>query len=136
MTPANRHDAVQDSLGEISKATFSTISETLWGMDRKIEANLALVKDTLSRLAPTVTADNAQQWYSDYMASASNHMEYTWQETYVTLLEAQRSSSDEKIAKSILSIERKQRITRWLGDSLLYEHHLSSARQKDLEQYR
>jgi len=136
MTPANRHDEVQDALREISKATFSTISETLWAMDKKIQANLALVKDTLSRLSPNITADNAELWYSDYMASALNHMEYTWEETYVTLLEAHKALADSKIMKSIVTIERKQAIIRWPENSLDYEHHLSLARQKDLEQFR
>jgi len=136
MTPANRHDELQDALREIARICQEKIADMLVKKDMEIIMNLAYVDSELSKVKATVTEENAQQWYSGYLASESNHIDFSWEESYVILLEDYTSSLDPACERSCLAIERKQGILRWNTTSIQYKQHYNAALYKQLEQAR
>jgi len=136
MTPANRHDELQDALREISRTSLEKIADMLVKRDLEITMNLAYVDSELSKIKATVTEKDAQRWYTEYLATDSNHINFTWEESYALLLEDYTHSSDSACGRSCLAIEKKQGITRWQTTSIQFKQHYSAALYKQLEQAR
>lgn len=137
MTPANRHDELQDALREISRVAVEGIADMMTQMDAKIAANLAWVESFLPRLRPSVTEESAKQWYNEYLANDENHIVFQWEETYVMLLQALATDPlKEELTKSLRNIETKQNMMRWELNSPQFEYHYKAALNKQMEHKR
>jgi hypothetical protein len=131
MTPANRHDELQDAM--------SRIGENLSLMDKRIDLCLASAEADLLQLRPTFCEESAKCWYDTYLTSEVNHVSYSWQELYAALLERSLIQPENaEITSAIMNIEeyrriKKMKIERWSIPGLEYNHYLKSCRIKKLE---